>query len=477
MSLVRTPADVLSVAMARNGNRAGNGVLSLGVFAIALLAVSLSHADGNDSLLAVAQLSGSALRNGAPVNPPGTAMGDGDVLETGPRTTALLWLSMDDGLILDENSRLRLRSQGGSISAELERGRVAVSSPHRRLREVRLPDQAISIRSEPGARRYYQVSRLPDAAYVYARSGSVSIFDEGYAAHTEVAQGRVGRISPQAPTPAPPQQPAAPAPRLPAGAQAAGKVTAAIPKDYILRAGQQTDGKVGDDVWWNDQVRTEPRGRVRMVLTDGSILNLGSDSRLQIVQHDAQSQQTQLEMRYGRLRAQVVKLSRPDSRFEIRTNTAVCGVLGTDFYIEATEKSTRVVVFQGVVRVTPLIAGAVAGIAAGGQAGAAGAGQAGQTGVAGAGQASTSASVTVSAGQASTAVAGAASAPTAVAGAQIQAAIGATQASVSAGTTAAVAGVAATRAVVVASVAAPTAATTAIAVQVVAPPPPVSPSH
>jgi hypothetical protein len=335
----------------------------------------------------------------------------------------------------------------------------------------------MSIRSEPGAHRYYQVSRLADAAYVYARSGSVTIFDEGYAAQTNVAQGRVGRISPEALIPAPPQQPAAPAPRVPAGAQTAGKVTAAIPKDYILRGGQQADGKVGDDVCWNDQVRTEPRGRVRMVLTDGSILNLGSDSQLRIVQHNAQSQQTQLEMRYGRLRAQVVKLSRPDSRFEIRTNTAICGVLGTDFYIEATEKSTRVVVFQGVVRVTPLIAGAVAGIAAGGQAAAAGAGQAGQTGVAGAGQASTSASVTVSAGQASTAVAGAASAPTAVAGAQIQAAIGATQASVGAGTTAAVAGVAATRAVVVASVAVPAAATAAIATQVVAPPPPVSPSR
>jgi len=466
MSLVRTPADVLSVAMARNRSRARKGLLSLGILAVALFAALLSHAGGNDSLLAVAQLSGSALRNGVPVIPPGTAMGDGDVLETGARTTALLYLSLDDSLILDENSKLRLRARDGSISAELERGRLAVSSPHRRFREVRLPDQAISIRSEPGARGYYQVSRLADAAYVYARSGSVSILEEGYASQTEVAEGRVGRISPEGRIPAAPQQAAAAASRLPAGAQPAGKVTAAIPKDYILRGGQQSEGKVGDDVWWNDLVRTEPRGRVRMVLTDGSILNLGSDSRLQIVRHDAASHQTQLEMRYGRLRAQVVKLSRPDSKFEIRTATAVCGVLGTDFYIEATEKSTRVVVFQGVVRVTPLIAGAVAGIAAGGQAGAVGAGQA-----------STSAGVTVNAGQASTAVAGAASAPTAVASAQIQAAISATQAGATAGTTAAVAGVAATRAVVVASVAAPAAATTVIATQVVAPPPPVSPSH
>ena len=37
-------------------------------------------------------------------------------------------------------------------------------------------------------------------------------------------------------------------------------------------------------------------------LTDGSILSVGSDSELRVVQHDATSQQTSLELDYGKVR-------------------------------------------------------------------------------------------------------------------------------------------------------------------------------
>jgi hypothetical protein len=226
----------------------------------------------------------------------------------------------------------------------------------------------------------------------------------------------------------------------------------AIPRDYIVRGTQETEGNRGDPVLWNDLLRTEPRGRLRVVLDDGSILNLGSESRLQVVQHDAKSQQTNLEMRYGRLRAQVVALSRPSARFEIRTNTAICGVLGTDFYVEATEKTTRVIVFKGVVKVTPLVAGAVAGLAGAGS--------------------------TVSAGQASTAVAGSVSAPATATAAQIQTALTVTTASTQAAQVAAVATTATTasRVAVVSATAVPAAAATVVAAQTIAAPPPASPS-
>jgi hypothetical protein len=226
----------------------------------------------------------------------------------------------------------------------------------------------------------------------------------------------------------------------------------AIPKDYIVRGTQETEGNRGDPIFWNDLLRTEPRGRVRALLDDGSILNLGSESRLQVVQHDTKSQQTNLEMRYGRLRAQVVALTRPNARFEIRTNTAICGVLGTDFYVEATEKTTRVIVFRGAVRVTPLVAGAIAGLAGAGS--------------------------TVSAGQATTAVAGSVSAPATATAAQIQTALTVTTASTQAAQVAAVATTATTasRVAVVSATAAPAAASTVVAAQTIAAPPPASPA-
>jgi ferric-dicitrate binding protein FerR (iron transport regulator) len=418
-------------------------------------------------LLATVRLHKPVLVNGSLVPPPGVAMIDGDRLETNSQATAVLWIVGSDSLVLGQTSALRLRKDKDGVSAELETGRVAVSSGPGRLSEVRLPGDAISIRAVRGAPVHYQVTRLPDATYVYARRGNVSILDEACGKETEVPEGRVGRIAvpvepaPQAPAPRP-------APPSAAG-QRAGQITATIPKQYVIRGQHQEDGQVGSVVMWEDLLRTEPRGRVRVVLDDGSILNLGSGSDMRVIRHAVQSQQTELEMRYGRMRAQVVKLARPGSKFEIRTSTAICGVLGTDFYVYATPRETRVVVFKGIVRVTPLAAGAIAGVAAAGRAGRAGA-------QAGAGQASSTASTTVTAGQATTAVAGSVSAPAAATAAQIQTAIAATQAGTTAATTAAVAGVAAARVGVVAVTAAPAVASASIAAATVLPSP-ISPSQ
>ena len=433
-----------------------------------LAGLSVSPAADNPELGA-AQVSGPVLLNGHSVSGAGIALRNGDRLETSQRGAVLVTISRRDELLLDENSGITLRNRPEGVSAELDRGRLLVTSAHERLCEVRLAGEAVSIRAAPGASRSYQVSRLSDATYVLARKGGVSIFDEGYATHAAVPEGRVGVIRPEAealappqrppavPTPAPParpaaQQPAAQQPAPTASGQRAGQVSVAIPKDYIVRGTQETEGNRGDPILWNDLLRTEPRGRLRVVLDDGSILNLGSESRLQVLQHDAKSQQTNLEMRYGRLRAQVVALSRPSARFEIRTNTAICGVLGTDFYVEATEKSTRVIVFKGVVKVTPLIAGAIAGLAGAGS--------------------------TVSAGQASTAVAGSVSAPATATAAQIQTALTVTTASTQAAQVAAVATTATTasRVAVVSATAVPAAAATVVAAQTIAAPPPASPS-
>ena len=430
-----------------------------------LAGLSVSPAADNPELGA-AQVSGPVLLNGHSVSGAGIALRNGDRLETSQRGAVLVTISRRDELLLDENSGITLRNRPEGVSAELDRGRLLVTSAHERLCEVRLAGEAVSIRAAPGASRSYQVSRLSDATYVLARKGGVSIFDEGYATHAAVPEGRVGVIRPEAEalapsqrpsTPAPParpaaQQPAAQQPAPTASGQRAGQVSVAIPKDYIVRGTQETEGNRGDPILWNDLLRTEPRGRLRVVLDDGSILNLGSESRLQVLQHDAKSQQTNLEMRYGRLRAQVVALSRPSARFEIRTNTAICGVLGTDFYIEATEKSTRVIVFKGVVKVTPLIAGAIAGLAGAGS--------------------------TVSAGQASTAVAGSVSAPATATAAQIQTALTVTTASTQAAQVAAVATTATTasRVAVVSATAVPAAAATVVAAQTIAAPPPASPS-
>jgi len=108
-----------------------------------------------------------------------------------------------------------------------------------------------------------------------------------------------------------------------------------------------------DGVQWNDLLETNVSGRLRVGLRDGSILSLGSNSQMRVVQHSAATQQTTLDLLFGRLRSQVVKLTQPNSRFEVRTPTAVAGVIGTDFLLIVTTDRTTVVVFSGIVKVTP----------------------------------------------------------------------------------------------------------------------------
>lgn len=164
---------------------------------------------------------------------------------------------------------------------------------------------------------------------------------------------------------APPGSPA-PAPTSPKGTKA-GSITALLPIARIVRGAGRTatttDAKKGDEVIWNDLIRTERGGRARITLTDQSILSLGSQSDLRIVKHDARSQQTALTMAYGRVRAEVAKVTRQGGSFELRTPTAVAGVIGTDFGVDSEPASgSTFVCISGLVQVSnsdPNIAGSV----------------------------------------------------------------------------------------------------------------------
>jgi hypothetical protein len=135
--------------------------------------------------------------------------------------------------------------------------------------------------------------------------------------------------------------------------QRAGEVAASIPVGEIGRNGDTMPTNVNAEIQWNDRVTTEARGRARLGLDDGSTLNVGSNSSLTVVQHNAASQETDLTLTFGQMRART-RLQQPGGRFEVRTNTAVIGVIGTDFWVEATATMTRVIVFEGAVEVRSL---------------------------------------------------------------------------------------------------------------------------
>jgi len=153
-------------------------------------------------------------------------------------------------------------------------------------------------------------------------------------------------------------------PSLPAQAQSAGQINRLIPNVNLQHGARVQLASAGAKVLWGDMVTTDHDGRARIVLDDGSILNVGSDSQIRVVQHDATNQRTQIQMAYGRLRASAIRLARPGSSFEVRTPTAVAGVVGTDFALEHTNDMTSIHVYEGSVNFCNL-AGKCATIAAG----------------------------------------------------------------------------------------------------------------
>ena len=134
------------------------------------------------------------------------------------------------------------------------------------------------------------------------------------------------------------------------GSQRAGQIQAIIPA--ATRNAQPT--KAQDEIDWNDLLKTTHAGRVRAGLTDGSILSVGSDSELRVVQHDATSQQTSLELNYGKVRNQVNAITKSGGKYELKTPNAVIGVIGTDFVAEFKGNKTTVICYKGKVKVTPL---------------------------------------------------------------------------------------------------------------------------
>jgi ferric-dicitrate binding protein FerR (iron transport regulator) len=132
----------------------------------------------------------------------------------------------------------------------------------------------------------------------------------------------------------------------------AGRITALLPEDQVLREKQTLLAAKDMPLLWGDAVKTEKGGRVRIELSDGSVLNVGSEAELRILRSDPQLQQTILDLLYGRLLASAIRIVKPSGKFRVRTPVAVAGVVGTQFGLRVDSNSTDVVCREGSVSVS-----------------------------------------------------------------------------------------------------------------------------
>ena len=135
--------------------------------------------------------------------------------------------------------------------------------------------------------------------------------------------------------------------KQPTQPQHAGKLTAVLPVVNVIRGPQQTPASTSEAVYWGDVINTGHLARARVALDDGSVLSVGSDSNLTVTKHDGGAQQTELDLNYGRVRANAVKQVKPNASFQIRTPTGVAGVVGTDFALDSKETRPELSCMKG----------------------------------------------------------------------------------------------------------------------------------
>jgi hypothetical protein len=327
----------------------GRGILRLAVAVLLLAGVEALGAGRQDTPRVLGFLAAQGdVRVDQQSAPSGTALFAGDVITTGRASVAIMNFHAGTVATVSEGGEVGISRDLMTPGLNLTQGAVAIRSEGSQGIRIVVPGGSVVVRGEAGYPALCRVAVVGGTAGVFAGRGRVEIHGSRGAPFL-LAPGKSLQLA---------------AGRPQAAGQHAGKVNNAIPEEVLQPQGKGAEIplKVSDGVNWEDVVKTLRTGRVRIMLEDGSTLNIGARSVMRITKHDAQSQQTQVELQLGRLRGEVVKITKPGGSFQVKTNTAVIGVVGTIFTIQALRNVSRVFCMDGTVsaqNVNPAIAGEV----------------------------------------------------------------------------------------------------------------------
>jgi hypothetical protein len=135
-----------------------------------------------------------------------------------------------------------------------------------------------------------------------------------------------------------------------------GHVTGVEGKVTVLRQGKFAPEllTLRRPVFREDIIETDRASKVRIALTDATVISLGEQSRLELNQFSQDARQQtragRFAMTMGVFRA-ILKEMMPPSTFEVTTPTAVAAIRGTDLMGEVSPNSTAIVVLDGTVGV------------------------------------------------------------------------------------------------------------------------------
>jgi hypothetical protein len=294
----------------------------------------------NDPAASATSITGKdAKLNGTPM-PVGATLFPGDVIRLGEASTVALRFG-NSSVLVAPLSELVVESKGVS----LRNGHLQVRADGAESFAISGPYFHVNIAASEGVPSSAEVRLTGLRAQVSAVAGGADLTASGNDTSYRLRAGETATLDASGGDASPAQEASSPA---------AGQVSRLAPQVQIDRGSQVLVAAVSDRIYWNDGLRSGPTGRAHIALNDGSQLNLGSDSSLRVLQHDAQAQQTSLDLLVGRMRGKITKLTRPGAKFEVHTPVGIAGLVGTDFSLLVTNDYTELMVFEGVVRFTNL---------------------------------------------------------------------------------------------------------------------------
>ncbi|MCM2279188.1 MAG: FecR domain-containing protein [Oligoflexia bacterium] len=123
---------------------------------------------------------------------------------------------------------------------------------------------------------------------------------------------------------------------------AAGEVVSVEGVAFIRPDGRESSGlkpaKAGDPVRAGDVVNTSSNGKLKLLLRDKSIVDLGPSALFKVDGYAANTgtdRQVDVSMMYGTMRTAVTQKLTGKGRFKVRTPTATMGVRGTEFVVRS----------------------------------------------------------------------------------------------------------------------------------------------
>ena len=145
-----------------------------------------------------------------------------------------------------------------------------------------------------------------------------------------------------------------------AGVAEVGEISLVLGKAYLQRPGSRRQRiQVGSKVRVSDKIATEGNGHVHIRFVDQALVSVRPDSQLEVVRYyfDPQNPE-QSAVKFNLLEGVARAISgeaakAAKQRFRMNTPIAAIGVRGTDFVVSATQESTRALVNEGVIVVSP----------------------------------------------------------------------------------------------------------------------------